>query len=157
MGRADKGLFITTGTFTPAAVKEATRDGAPPIDLLDGNGFAEKLKELRIGFQQRQSKSTQSMRRGFQIFELRGYAQGVPVQRAGHGAAARRCLPRPDLQGFVQRLRDFKIPTGEGILKRRCQRDDSWLACSVKSFSIVCMGKNNRFTVSGNAIKPNSL
>jgi restriction system protein len=49
VGRADKGLFITTGTFTPAAVKEATRDGAPPIDLLDGNDFADKLKELSIG------------------------------------------------------------------------------------------------------------
>jgi restriction system protein len=49
VGRADKGLFITTGTFTPAAVKEATRDGAPPIDLLDGGDFAEKLKELGIG------------------------------------------------------------------------------------------------------------
>ena len=48
-GRADKGLFITTGTFTPAAVKEATRDGAPPIDLLDGNEFAQKLRELGIG------------------------------------------------------------------------------------------------------------
>jgi restriction system protein len=49
MGRTDKGLFITTGTFTPAAIKEATRDGAPPIDLLDGSDFAEKLKELGIG------------------------------------------------------------------------------------------------------------
>jgi len=49
VGRADKGLFITTGTFTPAAVKEATRDGAPPIDLLDGGDFANKLKELSIG------------------------------------------------------------------------------------------------------------
>jgi len=49
VGRADKGLFITTGTFTPAAVKEATRDGAPPIDLLNGEDFAEKLKELSIG------------------------------------------------------------------------------------------------------------
>ncbi len=49
VGRADKGLFITTGTFTPAAVKEATRDGAPPIDLLDGSDLAEKLKELSIG------------------------------------------------------------------------------------------------------------
>lgn len=49
VGRADKGLFITTGTFTPAAVKEATRDGAPPIDLVDGNEFAEKLKELGLG------------------------------------------------------------------------------------------------------------
>ena len=49
VGRADKGLFITTGTFTPAAVKEATRDGAPPIDLVDGAAFAEKLKELGLG------------------------------------------------------------------------------------------------------------
>ena len=36
-------------TFTPSAVKEATRDGAPPIDLLDGEEFANKLKELGIG------------------------------------------------------------------------------------------------------------
>jgi restriction system protein len=49
VGRADKGLFITTGTFTPAAVKEATRDGAPPIDLVDGDQLAEKLKELNLG------------------------------------------------------------------------------------------------------------
>lgn len=49
VGRADKGLFITTGTFTPAAVKEATRDGAPPIDLVDGEQLAEKLKELQLG------------------------------------------------------------------------------------------------------------
>lgn len=49
VGRADKGLFITTGTFTPAAVKEATRDGAPPIDLVDGEQLAEKLKEFQLG------------------------------------------------------------------------------------------------------------
>ena len=49
VGRADKGLFITTGTFTPAAVKEATRDGAPPIDLVDGDELAEKLKEFELG------------------------------------------------------------------------------------------------------------
>lgn len=49
VGRADKGLFITTGTFTPAAVKEATRDGAPPIDLVDGDHLADKLKELGLG------------------------------------------------------------------------------------------------------------
>ena len=49
VGRADKGLFITTGTFTPAALKEATRDGAPPVDLLDGDEFADKLRELGIG------------------------------------------------------------------------------------------------------------
>ncbi|HRE72677.1 MAG TPA: restriction endonuclease [Accumulibacter sp.] len=49
VGRADKGLFITTGTFTSSAVKEATRDGAPPIDLVDGEQLAEKLKELQLG------------------------------------------------------------------------------------------------------------
>lgn len=49
VGRADKGLFITTGTFTAAAVKEATRDGAPPIDLVDGDQLAEKLKEFQLG------------------------------------------------------------------------------------------------------------
>jgi restriction system protein len=49
VGRADKGLFISTGTFSPAAIKEATRDGAPPIDLIDGADLAEKLKELGLG------------------------------------------------------------------------------------------------------------
>lgn len=49
VGRADKGLFITTGTFTSSAVKEATRDGAPPIDLVDGDQLADKLKELQLG------------------------------------------------------------------------------------------------------------
>ena len=48
-GRADKGLFITTGTFTREAIKEATRDGAPPIDLIDGELLCDKLKELRLG------------------------------------------------------------------------------------------------------------
>ncbi len=49
VGRADSGLFITTGTFTSAAVKEATRDGAPLIDLVDGEQLADKLKELQLG------------------------------------------------------------------------------------------------------------
>jgi len=49
VGRADKGLFMTTGTFTPAAIKEATRDGAPPIDLVNGEQLAEKLKEFQLG------------------------------------------------------------------------------------------------------------
>lgn len=48
-GRADKGLFITTGTFTRDAIKEATRDGAPPIDLIDGELLCDKLKELKLG------------------------------------------------------------------------------------------------------------
>jgi len=51
VGRADKGLFVTTGTFTRDATREATRDGAPPIDLIDGDQLADKLKELGLGIQ----------------------------------------------------------------------------------------------------------
>lgn len=50
-GRADKGLIITTGTFTREAIKEATRDGAPPIDLIDGELLCDKLKELKLGIE----------------------------------------------------------------------------------------------------------
>ncbi|MEM1425459.1 MAG: restriction endonuclease [Cyanobacteria bacterium P01_H01_bin.130] len=49
IGRADRGLIITTGYFTKAARDEALRDGAPPIDLIDGEVLVEKLKELRLG------------------------------------------------------------------------------------------------------------
>jgi restriction system protein len=49
VGRADKGLLITTGNFTRDAEREATRDGAPAIDLIDGNLLAEKLKEMGLG------------------------------------------------------------------------------------------------------------
>jgi restriction system protein len=54
VGRADKGLLITTGSFTRDARIEAQRDGAPPIDLVDGDELVEKLKELRIGIEVRQ-------------------------------------------------------------------------------------------------------
>jgi restriction system protein len=49
VGRADKGLLITTGNFTKDAVREATRDGAPAIDLIDGDLLLDKLKELGLG------------------------------------------------------------------------------------------------------------
>ncbi|MFP5043108.1 restriction endonuclease [Parasediminibacterium sp. JCM 36343] len=49
VGRTDKGLFITTASFTRDAIAEATRDGAPTIDLMDGDKLAEKLKELNLG------------------------------------------------------------------------------------------------------------
>ena len=48
-GRADKGLFVTTGSFTRDAIKEASRDGATPIDLLDGESLTNKIKELNLG------------------------------------------------------------------------------------------------------------
>lgn len=49
VGRTDKGLFITTGTFTAEAKKEATRDGAPAIDLIDGDLLCDLLKSLKLG------------------------------------------------------------------------------------------------------------
>ena len=49
VGVADRGLFITTGTFTRAAIEEANRVGAAPIDLIDGDMLADKLKELSLG------------------------------------------------------------------------------------------------------------
>ena len=48
-GRADKGLIITTGSFTAEARREATRDGAPAIDLVDGELLCELLKERGLG------------------------------------------------------------------------------------------------------------
>ena len=48
-GRADKGLFITTGRFTKGAITEATRDGAPPLDLIDGVQLIDLLKNLCLG------------------------------------------------------------------------------------------------------------
>jgi restriction system protein len=49
VGRADKGLFLTTGTFSSGAIKEANRDGAPPIDLVDGDDLIGKLRDLGLG------------------------------------------------------------------------------------------------------------
>lgn len=49
IGRADKGLLVTTGTFTREAEREAIREGAPAIDLIDGEQLMDKLKELGLG------------------------------------------------------------------------------------------------------------
>lgn len=48
-GRTDKGLLITTGNFSADARKEATRDGAPPIELIDGDELCDHLKKLGLG------------------------------------------------------------------------------------------------------------
>ena len=49
MGRADKGIVITTGTFTLEAKKEARRDGAPPIELVDGDTLVQLFEQLQLG------------------------------------------------------------------------------------------------------------
>jgi restriction system protein len=48
-GRADKGIIITTGTFTAEARREAQRDGVPPIELIDGEKLVEMLEKLELG------------------------------------------------------------------------------------------------------------
>lgn len=48
-GRADKGIIVTTGTFTAEARREASRDGAPPIELIDGERLLDMLERLELG------------------------------------------------------------------------------------------------------------
>jgi restriction system protein len=48
-GRADKGIIITTGSFTAEARREASRDGVPPIELIDGEKLIDMLEKLELG------------------------------------------------------------------------------------------------------------
>jgi len=48
-GRGEKGLLITTGSFTKDATAEANRDGAPPVELIDGDRLCDLLLEYRLG------------------------------------------------------------------------------------------------------------
>ena len=48
-GRGEKGLLITTGTFSKDARTEANRDGAPPVELIDGDTLCDQLMEYAIG------------------------------------------------------------------------------------------------------------
>ncbi len=49
VGRADKGIFMTTGTFTREARQESLRDGAPPLDLIEGDDLVMMLRNFRLG------------------------------------------------------------------------------------------------------------
>lgn len=49
MGRADKGIIMTTGTFTADASKEAVRDGVPPIELVDNDKLVNMFEMLELG------------------------------------------------------------------------------------------------------------
>ena len=48
-GRADKGIVLTTGSFTSEAKKEARRDGAPPIEIVDGEKLVAMFQKLELG------------------------------------------------------------------------------------------------------------
>lgn len=66
VGRADKGLVITTGTFTRDAFNEARRDGAPNIDLVDGVDLVKKLKYLNLGVEIEQIEKVSIKREWFE-------------------------------------------------------------------------------------------
>jgi restriction system protein len=70
VGRTDKGLFITTSSFTREAISEATRDGAPTIDLIDGEKLAEKLKELNLGLKVELKEIVKVDEEWFKSFDL---------------------------------------------------------------------------------------
>lgn len=53
VGRGEKGLLITTGSFTKDAQNEATRDGAPPVELIDGVMLCDLLRQYELGVEVR--------------------------------------------------------------------------------------------------------
>jgi restriction system protein len=70
VGRTDKGLFITTGRFTPDAKREATRDGAPQVELIDGEQLCELLKNLNLGLKTEMVEHVSVIPEAFREFEL---------------------------------------------------------------------------------------
>ncbi len=52
-GRADKGLVLTTGTFTRAAKDESGRPGALPVELVDGERLVALMERLGLGVRPR--------------------------------------------------------------------------------------------------------
>ena len=55
MGRADKGIIMTTGTFSQDAKREAVRDGVPPIELVDGDDIVDLFESLELGLTPRKA------------------------------------------------------------------------------------------------------
>ena len=52
-GRADKGIILTTGTFTSDAKAEAVRDGVVPIEMVDGEKLINLFESLELGLKPR--------------------------------------------------------------------------------------------------------
>jgi restriction system protein len=49
IGRAEKGIILTTGTFSNEAIREATREGAPKIELVDGEKLIKMFEKVELG------------------------------------------------------------------------------------------------------------
>ena len=52
-GRSDKGIFLTTSTYSSNARAEAERPGAVPIELVDGEKLFEMFKRYELGLKPR--------------------------------------------------------------------------------------------------------
>ena len=65
-GRTDKGIFLTSGRFTGDARREASRDGVPEIDLVDGEALTLMLKDLQMGVATRMVEKVDVDREYFQ-------------------------------------------------------------------------------------------
>jgi restriction system protein len=53
IGRAEKGIIIATSSYTNAAVKEANREGAPQVELVDGAKLVEMFERVELGVKSR--------------------------------------------------------------------------------------------------------
>jgi restriction system protein len=53
IGRAEKGIIMTTSTFSNAAVQEANREGAPKVELVDGAKLVEMFQKVELGVKRR--------------------------------------------------------------------------------------------------------
>lgn len=53
LGRAEKGIILTTSSFSNAAIQEANRDGAARIELIDGDQLVEMFEKAELGVRKR--------------------------------------------------------------------------------------------------------
>ena len=49
LGRAEKGIIITTSGFSNSAIQEANREGAPQVELVDGDKLVEMFQRVELG------------------------------------------------------------------------------------------------------------
>ena len=72
-GRADKGIILTTGAFTAEARREASRDGAPPIERLTLDEVGERYELTRERIRQIEAKALEKIRQHHKLGKLKGY------------------------------------------------------------------------------------
>ena len=54
MRRADKGILLTTGWFSPDAEKEANREGVIQIEMVDGERLVELFEAKQLGLRRKE-------------------------------------------------------------------------------------------------------